>query len=447
MAENERLREVLLEVETLREREQQLLNEGQIGLRILKDLGKAADRPEAIRLLINSTCELVRADHGTVIALGNHGIIDEITRQRIPDLPSDLFSKARNLVDLTIHDGWAPIANLSTPPARSALTVPIPGQDATPAVLILLGKDQAQFATNSLNTLRRAAKLTEEALRAVDIRANHALLAAVVAGSSSAFAISDCRQDDDPLIFVNTAFETLTGYSRTEVLGKNCRFLNDEPKDSPEMARLRRAVSSTKAGRFLLRNKRKSGEPFWNDLTLSPVLGEDGKPIYMVATQTDATSRVLAEQERDIARTRMDRALAHTDDALVLLDKDQTVQFANTATKKMFSNANDQWRPGTSFRLNWEGYLCALPKSIQRHHPNLMSPDLDRLAQQKSGLDVTLPDGRVVLVRCNKADTGDTLYPPRTSPPLKMRNAKRSSARQPLTMPKTGSALQMMQGV
>ncbi|MGV6840352.1 MAG: ATP-binding protein, partial [Planktomarina sp.] len=55
---------------------------------------------------------------------------------------------------------------------------------------------------------------------------------------------------------------------------------------------------------------------------------------------------------------------------------------------------------------NWESYLCTLPKSIQLRYPNLISPDLDRLAQNAAGMDVSLPDGRVVLVRCNIADTG-----------------------------------------
>ncbi|MGV6839380.1 MAG: PAS domain-containing protein, partial [Planktomarina sp.] len=248
MADNERLREVLLEVEALRERERLLLNEGKVGLKILKDLGQASDRQDAIRLLIQSACDLVGAQFGTVLAQGYLSISDEPTGTRLPDLPANLFAKARNLVDLSANPDWEPLQSLADTSVLSALTVPIPGENAIPAVLVLMGTERAQFATQTLNTLKRLAILTEEALRAVDIRANHALLAAVVAGSSSAFAISDCRQDDDPLIFVNAAFETLTGYTRADVLGRNCRFLNAEPEGSPELERLRKTVQSTKSG-------------------------------------------------------------------------------------------------------------------------------------------------------------------------------------------------------
>ena len=74
-----------------------------------------------------------------------------------------------------------------------------------------------------------------------------------------------------PLVYVNRAFEALTGYHRDEVLSQNCRFLAADPADAPERQRLRAAVAARQRGQFLLRNLRKDGSPFWNQLTLDVV--------------------------------------------------------------------------------------------------------------------------------------------------------------------------------
>ena len=156
-------------------------------------------------------------------------------------------------------------------------------------------------------------------------------MAATIAGSSSGFAIADATHASRPLVYVNRAFEQLSGYSAAEVRGQNCRFLSDEPPESEERMRLRQAVQSCEPGTFLVRNKRKSGELFWNELTLYPVYAPTGEPINLVATQSDVTERVLATAERDRVQDRMVRALTATEDAFLVLEHDGRVAFANAA--------------------------------------------------------------------------------------------------------------------
>ncbi len=73
------------------------------------------------------------------------------------------------------------------------------------------------------------------------------------------------------LVYVNGAFEQVTGYSRDEVIGRNCRFLQGEDRDQPELDKIRRAIDEQREGQALLRNYRKDGSLFWNKLYVTPV--------------------------------------------------------------------------------------------------------------------------------------------------------------------------------
>ena len=83
--------------------------------------------------------------------------------------------------------------------------------------------------------------------------------------SSCGITIADIRQPDQPLIYVNDAFITITGYSREEVLHRNCRFLQGMNRDQTGVDKIRRAIREGAHCTVLLRNYRKDGTPFWND--------------------------------------------------------------------------------------------------------------------------------------------------------------------------------------
>jgi PAS domain S-box-containing protein len=110
-------------------------------------------------------------------------------------------------------------------------------------------------------------------------------------------AISDPTLPDNPIVYVNPAFETLTGYARNEVLGRNCRFLQGPMTDETEVARLREAIQTRTKVSVDLLNHRKDGSPFWNRLLVTPVCGDDGTLRFFFASQHDVT----AERERVIA--------------------------------------------------------------------------------------------------------------------------------------------------
>jgi PAS domain S-box-containing protein len=118
-----------------------------------------------------------------------------------------------------------------------------------------------------------------------------------------AMVVSDPTLPDCPLIYVNRAFEQLTGFAAVEVLGRNCRFMQGPLTDPADVARLRTAIDRREPIELDLLNHRRDGTPFWNRLMVAPVFCADGSLRYYVASQIDVTverHRVLKlEQDRE----------------------------------------------------------------------------------------------------------------------------------------------------
>ena len=122
------------------------------------------------------------------------------------------------------------------------------------------------------------------------------LLTKAVESSHSAITIADATQPDMPLVYVNPAFERITGYPEREILGKNCRLLQGEDRDQPALDVIREALRKSKPCVVVLRNYRKDGTMFWNELRLTPMQDDFGTTTHFVGVATDITDRKIAEQ-------------------------------------------------------------------------------------------------------------------------------------------------------
>jgi PAS domain S-box-containing protein len=127
------------------------------------------------------------------------------------------------------------------------------------------------------------------------------LLARAATASGFSFTISDPHLPDNPLIWVNPAFEQVTGYRAEDVLGHNCRFLQGPDTDRRAAARISTAVHEGRTVAETLLNYRKDGTPFWNQVVISPVVDESGAITHFVGIQADVTERVAIEQAREEA--------------------------------------------------------------------------------------------------------------------------------------------------
>ncbi len=132
-------------------------------------------------------------------------------------------------------------------------------------------------------------------------------LAQLFARAQSAIVLTDPKQDDNPVVACNAAFLALTGYSETEVLGRNCRFLQGPDTDPIRVSDVADAVNKQRPGQFELLNYRKDGTPFWNALHIGPIYGSDGEIKYFFGSQYDITSVIDAR----LVQAREHESLSH----------------------------------------------------------------------------------------------------------------------------------------
>ena len=109
--------------------------------------------------------------------------------------------------------------------------------------------------------------------------------------------LADPDQEDMPLVYVNKAFEEITGYTLAETVGKNCRFLQGNEHDQAGVKQLQDAIKNKKPVEVVLRNFRKNGELFYNHLLVSPLFDSHGNVLYFLGVQFDITPQIRAEEE------------------------------------------------------------------------------------------------------------------------------------------------------
>ncbi|OLO09922.1 hypothetical protein BTW10_17490 [Chromohalobacter japonicus] len=135
-----------------------------------------------------------------------------------------------------------------------------------------------------------------------------ALLERIVNASDDGIVVAEQEGDETILIYVNQGFERLTGYSADEILYRDCRFLQNDDRDQPQLDNIRQAIREGQPCQEVLRNYRKDGSMFWNELSITPVYDDEDQLTYFVGVQKDVTKRVEAMQE--LERLRAERGPA-----------------------------------------------------------------------------------------------------------------------------------------
>ena len=138
---------------------------------------------------------------------------------------------------------------------------------------------------------------------------NGQLLQLVVDASNDGIVVAEQEGDDNILIYVNPAFERLTGYSREDILYQDCRFLQADDRDQRALDIIRHAIKEQRPCRQILRNYRKDGSVFWNELSITPVFNDADRIMYFIGIQKDVTETVdantkIRELEEEIANLR-----------------------------------------------------------------------------------------------------------------------------------------------
>lgn len=125
---------------------------------------------------------------------------------------------------------------------------------------------------------------------------NAKLLQLVVEASNDAIVVAEQEGEDNILIYANPAFERLTGYTVDEILYQDCRFLQGDDRNQPGLNAIREAVRNHRPCREVIRNYRRDGTPFWNELSITPVFNEADQLTYFIGIQKNVSAEVEALQ-------------------------------------------------------------------------------------------------------------------------------------------------------
>lgn len=211
-------------------------------------------------------------------------------------------------------------------------------------------------------------------LSGTSLSENFELLTKALDASISGIIITDNRLPDNPIIFCNAAFEKISGYQRADIIGHNCRFLQAEDRQQKEIELLAKCVREGTSCTVEIRNYRKNGDLFWNELYMSPVLNQEGEVTHFIGVQNDVTDRKKVEhdlrQQKSLMEKKIEeRTIALRDsevfltsiietvrEGLLVLDPHFKVLSANyhflktfkvtleeTIGKELYSLGNNQW--------------------------------------------------------------------------------------------------------
>jgi len=204
-----------------------------------------------------------------------------------------------------------------------------------------------------------------------------------------AMVLSDPNQDDNPIVFCNAAFCEQTGYAESEVIGRNCRFLQGPATDPTTVKRIAEGLGKREIVSEEIYNYRHDGRGFWNALYVSPIFDPEGRLLYYFGSQVDVTRRkeaALQQQQRldtvgvmasgvahafnnlmTIVVASIDQAAAQASSEsqrLQLARADEAARDAGRLTQQMLSFARRQFLEEQTVDLN--GLVGDLDKLVSR---------------------------------------------------------------------------------
>ena len=198
-------------------------------------------------------------------------------------------------VEFSSHEA----AELS-PGIRSFIGVPvILADDTFYGTLCAVDPETQTLSPQQANLLVVLARLLATQIERQQVQDELRLRDRAIAASNNGIVITDPNQPDNPITYVNAGFLHITGYKADEVIGRNCRFLQGQDRDQAELDKLREAIQKSRECQVVLRNYKKDGTLFWNELSISPVYDEAGRLTNHIGVQSDVTERKRAEEERE----------------------------------------------------------------------------------------------------------------------------------------------------
>jgi len=201
-----------------------------------------------------------------------------------------------------------------------------------------------------------------------------------MAATSTGVTIFDATNPEHPIIYCNPAFESMTGYRRQEILGKNCRFLYGSDTDVAAVEIIRQALQTESECKVILKNYRKDGTAFWNCFSISPVRDRTGKLTHFIGVQRDITDRKKAEEalQNSEAQSREQAAqlaaaldeLKATHSQLVQSEKMSSLGLLIAGVAHEINNPVSFIHGNLAYLKNYTRDLFYYIELYQQHYPN-----------------------------------------------------------------------------
>ncbi|MEQ1529558.1 MAG: PAS domain S-box protein [Methylococcales bacterium] len=168
------------------------------------------------------------------------------------------------------------------------------------------------------------------------------LMQAAIDCSNNSIIITGLEDTNWGIIYANNAFVKMSGYSLSELMGQNCRFLQGEDRDQPDLEKLRTALQNQGDGHGILRNYRKDGSMFWNEIYISPVLDKQGRVSNYVGVQMDVSNRINLENLLVNSETKLRSIFDNVVDGILIFDSTGVIESVNPAAEIIFGYAKEE---------------------------------------------------------------------------------------------------------